>query len=51
MSEESYITCTEKEKQILEQAREQRFGEGRRVAIGCFCRLLAEESLESEEGP
>ena len=42
---------TEEEKRLLEEAREQRFGKGRRVTTGCMARILAEEYLQSEEEP
>ena len=49
MSEYKYITMSPEEKRILKEAREQRFGEGRRVSLGAFARIMAEQSLESEE--
>ena len=48
MSTDAYIRTTDEEKQILEKARERRFGEGRRVTLGAFARILAEQSLDGE---
>ena len=50
MSEYSYIQMSEEERATLERAKVQEFGEGRRISIGAYVRLLAEEVLEEGEG-
>ena len=46
---DKYVRFTSDEKQVLEKARESTYGEGRRVALGTYARILAERALESGE--
>ena len=49
MSEYSYIQMSEKERETLERAKVQEFGEGQRISVGAYVRLLAEQVLEEGE--
>ena len=50
MTESKYVNFSAEEKNALEEARDRRFGEGRRVTLGAFARILSENYLNSVEG-